>query len=89
MTDPDGGKLELVTGSIFNIEHDILDNIIPLKRGMSLTIHGVEGWVRIDLGKPKEVNLNDERIEVERIVVLIHTTQKLEETPPWIIIDEK
>lgn len=71
-----------------DIEHDILDNIIPPKRGRFLTIHGVEGGIRIDLGKPKEVNLNDERIEVERITVLHpHLSKVLEpnqKTRTWV-----
>lgn len=52
-----------------DVEHDLLDNIIPPKTGYFLTLRGVENGIKIELGKPKEVEYENKKLLVESIFV--------------------
>lgn len=71
-----------------DIEHDVLDNIIPPKRGKFLSIHRIKNGIEVVLDKTKEIAYRKEKIEVEKIEVLHpHLTQLLRKdgkTRTWV-----
>lgn len=52
-----------------DIEHHILDNIIPSKRGKFLSIHGIKNGIEIILDDEKEIGYKNEKINVRGIEV--------------------
>jgi len=53
-----------------DIEHEILDSIIPPKNGKFLSIHRIKNGLEIILDKAEEINYENKKIEVEKISVL-------------------
>lgn len=52
-----------------DIEHDILDNIIPPKRGKFLTVRKIKDGIRIDLDRGKEIQLKNKNVIVYAIKI--------------------
>jgi hypothetical protein len=68
-----------------DVEHDILDNIIPPKRGYFLTIRGIRDGIKIELEKPKEVEYKNKKLLVSSIMVLHPYLKKiLKSTRTWV-----
>ena len=68
-----------------DIEHEILDNIIPPKRGYFLTIKGVKDGIKIELEKPKEIEYKNKRLLVNSIMILHPYLKKiLKSTRTWV-----
>jgi hypothetical protein len=71
-----------------DIEHEILDSIIPPKNGKFLSIHGIKNGFEIILDKAEEINYEKNKIEVEKISVLhpylAQVLEKNEKTRTWV-----
>lgn len=68
-----------------DVEHDILDNIIPPKRGYFLTIRGIRDGIKIELEKPKEIEYKNKKLLVSSIMVLHPYLKKiLKSTRTWV-----
>jgi len=68
-----------------DIEHDILDNIIPPKRGYFLTLEGIRDGLKIELEKPKEVEYKNKKLLVNSITILHPYLKKiLKSTRTWV-----
>lgn len=68
-----------------DIEHDILDNIIPPKRGYFLTVEGIKDGIKIELEKPKEVEYKNKRLLVNSIMILHPYLKKIvKSTRTWV-----
>lgn len=68
-----------------DVEHDILDNIIPPKRGYFLTIKGVKDGIKIELEKPKDVEYKNKKLFVNAIMILHPYLRKiLKSTRTWV-----
>ena len=53
-----------------DIEHDLLDNIIPPKRGRFLNIYGIKEGIEIKLDSAKTIEYKNKEYLVHSIVVL-------------------
>ncbi len=53
-----------------DIEHPILDNIIPPKRGKYLKIMGIKNGLRIELDNGKTIKLDDKSLTIYAIKIL-------------------
>ena len=53
-----------------DIEHDLLDNIIPPKRGKFLTIRGIKNGIEIELDSAKVIEDNKRKITVSSIRII-------------------
>lgn len=53
-----------------DLEHDILDNLIPPKRGSLLDIEGFKGGIKIKLEHRKEVEYEGRKLEPQSIRVV-------------------
>ena len=51
-----------------DIEHEILDNIIPPKRGEFLSIHGIENGIRIKV--EKEITYKKKKVKIKAIEII-------------------
>lgn len=68
-----------------DIEHDMLDNIIPPKRGYFLTIRGIKDGIEIELDKPKDVEYKNKKLLVSSIAILHPYLKKiLKSTRTWV-----
>jgi len=71
-----------------DIEHEILDSIIPPKSGKFLSIHGIENGLEIILEKAKGIEYEKKKIEVEKILVLHpylgQVLKENEKTRTWV-----
>ncbi|MDI6798951.1 MAG: hypothetical protein QMD12_03100 [Candidatus Aenigmarchaeota archaeon] len=72
--------------SHLDVEHDVLDNIVPPKRGEFLSIHGIKDGIEIKI--KKEVEFRKKKISVTAIEVLhSYLTEVLkqgEKTRTWV-----
>lgn len=71
-----------------DIEHDLLGNIIPPKRGEFLTIKGSKGRIEIKLEKDREIEHKNKLMKVKGIEIihpyLNHILQPGEKTRTWV-----
>jgi len=68
-----------------DIEHEILDNIIPPKRGYFLRVEGIGDGIKIELEKPKEVEYKNKKLLVNSIAILHPYLKKiLKSTRTWV-----
>ncbi len=71
-----------------DIEHPVLDNIIPPKRGRFLKIIGLKSGLRIQLREGKSINLNGKNITVYAVKVshpyLTKVLTPRESTVTWV-----
>ena len=69
-----------------DIEHEIMDNIIPPKRGYFLNIHGIKGGIEIKV--EKEIEYEKKKFEVKRIEILHPLLNRIlkegEKTRTWV-----
>jgi len=69
-----------------DIEHDILDNIVPPKRGEFLSIHGIKSGIEIKV--EKHVEFRKKKISVNGIEILHPYLTKVlkqdEKTRTWV-----
>ena len=69
-----------------DIEHEIMDNIIPPKRGYFLNIHGIKGGIEIKV--EKEIKYEKKKFEVKRIEILHPLLNRIlkegEKTRTWV-----
>lgn len=66
-----------------DIEHKILDNIIPPKRGYFLSIHGIRNGIEIIL--EKEIRFKNKMIKVKAIEIIHpYLTKLLKKTRTWV-----
>jgi len=71
-----------------DIEHERLDNVIPPKRGLFLSIHGMKGGLKIKLENEKEVVYENKEIDVVAVEVkhpyLSSVLKPDEKTRTWV-----
>jgi hypothetical protein len=71
-----------------DIEQDILDNIIPPKRGHFLSIHGIKNGIEIKLENKKEIAYKNKKISVVGIKIvhpyLAKVLNQKEKTRTWV-----
>jgi hypothetical protein len=60
-----------------DIEHRVLGNIIPHRRGAFLSILGIEGGIEIVLDKVKEIKIDKRKFAVKRIEILHSSLNKV------------
>mgnify|MGYP001062037975 CR=1 FL=1 len=71
-----------------DIEHDVLDNLIPPKRGRLHDIEGIKGGIEIKLEGKKEIEYRGNRTEPQTILIQCPTLNRVlragQSTRTWV-----